>query len=267
MPIDDDPGRTDRVTTGVRGVRRGASFRHVVVGSLSVVAVAVLMVVTELSVETWGSHDQRKSNGVLWQYNVSTGTVALALLVVTLSIRPIRVLRGHRRSAVHLPWRRVTGLWTVVLVAVHVPGGLAIHSTGWRVWTPFESVVPWADARPLDEFTLGYWAGLVAVLLLAPLALTSRDASIRRLGQRRWRRLHRVLTWATYWVVAVHVVALQYGEFRDRRHVALTASVFATALTVRLAAMIVGRRHRRPDAAPVRSKGSDPVRRARPVPR
>ncbi len=213
-----------------------------VVGAASIAGVVAVMIAAGQSVETWGSPDQRKSDGLLWQFNIATGSIALTLLVVSLSFSPAIVVLGRRRAPVHTPWRRVTGLWCAIAVAVHGPGGLAIHSTGWRVWTPFESVVPGVRGRALDEFTLGYWAGLFAVTLLAPLVITSRDRSLRRLGPNRWRRLHRVLTWTVYWLVAVHVVALQYGEARDRRHVALTAAVFATALGARVLWIVARRR-------------------------
>jgi hypothetical protein len=126
-------------------------------------------------------------------------------------------------------------VWAALAVVAHVPGGLAIHTTGWRIWTPFESLLPWVDGRPFDEFTVGYWMGLFAALALIPLAATSNAAALRHLGARRWQRLHRVLSWTIYWLVAIHVVAMQYGEFRNRRHVALTASVFAVAVFARLA--------------------------------
>ena len=224
--------------------RPRALQRHLIVGSVSAASVAVIVLVTERSRETWGSPDQLKSGGLLWQFNVATGTVALALIVATLSYRPVRTVRGRLRTPVHLPWRRTLGVWSVVLVAAHVPGGIAIHTTGWRFWIPFESVLPWADARPFDEFTVGYWMGLAALAALAPLAIPSNDASIRRLGPDRWRRLHRTLTWVAYWLIAVHVVTLQYGEFRNLRHVAFTATVFAVALAARALQLIVVHRRR-----------------------
>lgn len=137
----------------------------------------------------------------------------------------------------------MTGVWCAVLVAAHIPGGLAMHSTGLRVWTPFESVVPGVAGRRLDEFTLGYWIGLVAVLTLVPLLVTSTNASLRKRGAASWKRLHR-LTYATYAFAAVHVVALQYGEARDRRHIALTAMIFGAAIVVRALALVSSRRAR-----------------------
>jgi DMSO/TMAO reductase YedYZ heme-binding membrane subunit len=214
--------------------------RHVAVGAASGVAVLALMVVTEFSTETWGSPDEPKTEGLLWQFNVSTGLVALTLLVVTLSIGPVRGLRGRGRRAVHLPWRRVTGVWSAILVGAHVPGGLAMHTTGWRLWTPFASAVPGVEARAFDEFTIGYWTGALALVALVPLVVTSTDGALRRLGPIRWKRLHN-LTYAVFVLVAVHVVAMQYGEGRDKRHVALTALVFSVAVI----AQAVGLHHRR----------------------
>lgn len=223
--------------------------RHFVVGSASAAAVVLLMLATELSGETWGMPDQRKADGSLWQFNVATGTVALVLLVATLTYRPVRVLVGRSPGPVHLPWRRTLGVWAAIAVVAHAPGGLAIHTTGWRLWTPFESVLPWVDGRPFDEFTVGYWIGLFAVLTLVPLVATSNSAALRGLGARRWQRLHRVLSWMLYWLVAFHVVALQYGEVRNRVHVALTASVFAVAIFARLALRWLRRRAQRASAS------------------
>jgi sulfoxide reductase heme-binding subunit YedZ len=202
------------------------------------------MVVTEFSTETWGAPTDRKSDGLLWQFNVSTGLVAVALLVTTLAIGPVRTLRGRRR-AVHLPWRRVAGVWTAVLVAAHVPGGLAMHTSGWELWAPFASAIPGATSRRLDEFTIGYWVGLFAAVALVPLVVTSSTRWLRRLGPSRWKRLHR-LTYVVYFLVAVHVVTMQYGEGRDVRHVALTALLFSLALGVQVVSRVVVRSRRRP---------------------
>ena len=215
------------------------------------------MLLTELSSETWGMPGQKKTAGSLWQFNIATGTVALSLLVATLTYRPARVLFGRSPGPAHLPWRRALGVWAAISVVADVPGGLAIHTTGWQIWTPFESVLPWVDGRPFDEFTVGFWMGLLAVLALIPLAATSNAAALRRLGAGRWQRLHRVLSWTLYCLIALHVVALQYGEFRNRRHVALTASVFAVAIVARLAALRSTRRAQRSDTL---ASGSQEVR-------
>lgn len=224
----------DAATISVANARRRAARRHMVVGGASVALVGLLMLVTELSQETWGMPDHRKTDGSLWQFNVATGTVALVLVVATLAYRPVRLLTGRSTGPIHFPWRRTMGIWAAIAVVAHIPGGLAIHSTAWQIWTPFESVFPWVDGRPFDEYTVGYWAGLVAAVAMVPLVITSRNGALRKMGARAWQRRHRVWIWTLYWVLAVHVVALQYGEFRNLRHVAVTAAIFATALAARV---------------------------------
>ena len=215
---------------GLSGLRRP----HLVVATASVATAAAVLVTASLSTETWGSPDAVKSNGLLWRFNIATGLVALALLVITLSIGPLLTLRGtSRRRRVHHAWRRATGVWCAVFALAHVPGGLAIHSSGWRVWEPFASAVPGVSARRFDEFTIGYWAGAAALFAIMVLAATSNQRSLSRMGAKRWKRLHR-LSYVIYAFVAVHVVALQFGESRALVWVLLTAGVFAPVIPLRL---------------------------------
>ena len=107
---------------------------HPVVAAASVSTATAVFLIASLSTETWGSPDQVKSDGLLWRFNVATGLVALALLVITLSIGPLLTLFGdERRRRVHHPWRRATGVWAAVFALAHLPGGLAIHSSGWKI--------------------------------------------------------------------------------------------------------------------------------------
>lgn len=230
--IESRPVRRFRLSAGVR--------RHLIAGSCAVVAVLAVFGLLELSTETWGSGRRVKSDGTLWRYNIATGSVALAFVVATLSIGPLRRLRG-KRTPVHLPWRRVTGVWAAIVVFAHFPGGLAIHTSGWRLYRPFASVVPGVPSRPFDEFTVGYWAGLLALTALVPLAATSNDASLRRLGPDRWKRLHR-LAYLVLGLVAIHIVSMQYGESRDRLHAAGVWLLIAVAVVLRAATALAGRR-------------------------
>jgi predicted ferric reductase len=120
-----------------------------------------------------------------------------------------------------------------VFALAHVPGGLAIHSSGWRIWEPFASALPGLDARQFDEFTIGYWVGAAALVAMVVLAATSNRQSLSRIGAHRWKRLHR-LSYVVYAFVAAHVVALQFGESRAVVWVLLTAGVFAPVIPLRL---------------------------------
>ena len=196
-------------------------------------ATAAVYALLAFSNETWVDPTLgRKADGSLWRFNVATGSVALVLLVITLTIGPLRVLRGGRRS-VHVPWRRVTGVWAAVFALLHFPGGLAIHSEGWRIWGPFSRIVPEAG-NLIDSYGVAYWAGLTTLVLLAVLAATSRDTSLRRLGARRWKRLH-LLAYPALGFVIVHVFSMQYSERRNQQHAAITMAIVAFAVVVQLA--------------------------------
>lgn len=198
----------------------------------------------------------RKADGTLWRYNVATGSIALLLLAVTMSIGPIRVLRGRRRPAVHLPWRRVTGIWTAVFAVIHFPGGLAIHSSGWKIWQPFMRIWPEPD-QLVDSFGVAYWAGLAALAFVIVLGVTSRDGSMRRLGAKRWKRLHRI-AYVAVGMVAVHSLAMQYAERRDPRHAALTALVLVVMVGLQLAGFATVRRRAATKPEPSTTRLSPP---------
>ena len=108
----------------------------------------------------------------------STGTWTLVLLLCTLAITPLRRLSG-------LNWlirlRRMLGLITFAYAL--------LHTLTW-VWLDqwFDPAAMLRDVVQRPFVT----AGFVALLLMLPLALTSTDAMMRRLG-RRWGKLHRAV--------------------------------------------------------------------------
>ena len=87
----------------------------------------------------------------------------------------------------------------------------------------------WADIVKRPYITIG----MGAFLLLIPLALTSNNASIRRLGGAGWRKLH----WLTYPVAvlgAVHYVWLARGfALEPLVYLAILLGLVATRLPVR----------------------------------
>ena len=109
----------------------------------------------------------------------ATGRWALRLLLLTLAITPLRQFSGWAELA---RLRRMCGLWAFAYALLHFTCYL------WLV-NGFSLASVWHDAAR-HPFVL---AGLAALLLMLPLAATSRDAAIRRLGGRRWRALHRLI--------------------------------------------------------------------------
>ena len=121
------------------------------------------------------------------------GHSALNLLLITLSVTPLRQLTGQARL---LLLRRMLGLFAFSYALLH----FMVYAG------PFESfsgaaVVKDIAKRPYTTI------GFLALLLLVPLAVTSTNAMMRRL-KRRWQRLHRLVyviailgVWHYWWQV------------------------------------------------------------------
>jgi sulfoxide reductase heme-binding subunit YedZ len=107
----------------------------------------------------------------------SLGTWTLVMLCVTLAITPLRWLT-------HWSWlarlRRMAGLFCFFYASLHV-----LAYVGLDQWFALGAVLRDIAKRPY--ITVGF----AAYLLLIPLAATSTNAMVRRLGGRRWQRLHR----------------------------------------------------------------------------
>lgn len=121
------------------------------------------------------------------------GLWALWLLIAGLCISPIQ-----RNSSLRLlKLRRPIGVLAFMYVLVH-----------FLTWLVLDVQIPsqiWADIVKRPYVTVG----MVAMLLLLPLALTSNDWSIRKLGG-NWRRVH----WLVYPAVvlaAVHMILQAKG--------------------------------------------------------
>jgi len=110
---------------------------------------------------------------------IRTGLWTLRFLAITLAVTPARQLL---RLGALAKYRRMLGLFVFFYALVHV-----------LTWS-------WADT----DFDFGFMGreiakhryilvGMLTFVLLIPLALTSTKGSIKRLGGRRWNRLHQLI--------------------------------------------------------------------------
>jgi sulfoxide reductase heme-binding subunit YedZ len=106
-----------------------------------------------------------------------TGRPALQLLLATLAVTPIRRLTGWN-GVIRL--RRMLGLFAFAYGLAH----FAIYFSFDQVF----SVAGVIDDTTKRRFIL---SGMVALLAMVPLAITSTKGWIRRLGGKRWQKLHR----------------------------------------------------------------------------
>jgi sulfoxide reductase heme-binding subunit YedZ len=122
-----------------------------------------------------------------------TGEIALQLLIIGLCITP---LNRHFRINL-LKFRRAFGLLAFIYVTLH----LLI----WAVLDVQSLERIWADILKRPYITIG----MAAFVLMLPLAITSNNWSIRKLGP-VWRSLHK-LTYAVVLLGAVHFIWVRKG--------------------------------------------------------
>ncbi len=121
------------------------------------------------------------------------GLFALQLAIAGLAVTPLRRLVGLNL----LKFRRAIGLMTFYYVTLHL-----------LVWLVLDVQVLsqiWADILKRPYVTVG----MGAFVLMVPLALSSNNWSVRRLGP-AWRKLHK-LTYAAVLLGGLHYVMLVKG--------------------------------------------------------
>lgn len=119
----------------------------------------------------------------------ATGVLSLVFLVITLLVTPLRKLCGWSWL---VKQRRLLGLYAFFYGFVH----LIIYIAGDRDW---QLLTVFGDfyKRPFIA------VGMASFLIMVPLAVTSTNAMIKKLGGKRWTQLHR-LTYAVAIGGAVH---------------------------------------------------------------
>ena len=168
-----------------------------------------------------------------------SGEWALRLLLLTLLVTPLRRATG-------LTWlvrlRRMLGLFAFFYVVVHFTT-YALLDAGLDLAYVVEDVLD----RPY--ITVGF----VTLCALVPLAATSTDAMIRRLGGVRWRRLHRLAYLAGAGGV-LHFLWLAFSK-SDLREPLIYLAILVVLLVARLPAVAtrLGRLAPRRGAAPARA--------------
>jgi sulfoxide reductase heme-binding subunit YedZ len=145
------------------------------------------------------------------------GLVALVCLVASLACTPAKILFGWTWP---LRIRRLLGIYAAVYATLHVlTYGVLDQGLDWA-----------AIVKDVLERKFIY-VGAATFVLLVPLALTSTNGAVRRLGFARWKRLHRL-------AYAAGVLGVLHFYLRVKRDVSepqAYAIALGTLLFVRLA--------------------------------
>jgi sulfoxide reductase heme-binding subunit YedZ len=147
---------------------------------------------------------------------LTTGMMTLIFLVLTMAVTPLRKITGWNWL---IQLRRMLGLYAFFYGCLHflcffsLDRGFSISST-------------------LTEMVKRKYLiiGSIALLVMIPLAITSTNAMIKRMGGKRWRALHRLA-----YVAAIAGVIHYYMQVKaDVRQPLVFAAVLAVLLGYRL---------------------------------
>jgi methionine sulfoxide reductase heme-binding subunit len=118
------------------------------------------------------------------------GLWALRFLILSLAVTPLRRLGGPNL----IRYRRAAGLLAFYYAALHLTVYMVLDQG-------LDLAAIWADIVKRPYITVG----MFAFTILVPLAVTSNNAIIRRLGGGAWQRLHR-LVYVAAAAAAIHFV-------------------------------------------------------------
>ena len=142
------------------------------------------------------------------------GIYALKLIVAILLITPLRKWTGLNL----LRFRRAIGVSAFFVVVAH----FAV----WAILDVQTFARVWADIVKRPYVTIG----MASLVLMLPLAITSNDRSLRRLGAAAWRKLH-LLTYPVAVLAGLHFIWLVKGfQIRPLLYLVVIVGILALRL-------------------------------------
>lgn len=130
----------------------------------------------------WDLYQKRVGPNPLEFATRTTGMLTLIFLSLTVAVTPLRKIFGINSL---VKFRRMLGLFAFFYGALHL-----LTYVWFDRWFNLISVGQDVVRRP---FIL---AGMIAFVLMVPLAITSTNKMVKRLGGKRWALLHRLVYFA-----------------------------------------------------------------------
>jgi sulfoxide reductase heme-binding subunit YedZ len=127
----------------------------------------------------WDLYRKRAGANPLEFVTRTTGMLTLVFLMLTLAVTPVRTITGLNWL---IKFRRMLGLFAFFYGFLHLMTYISFDR-----YFNLRSVPGDVTARPFIAF------GMAAFILLIPLAMTSTNKMVKRLGGKRWSRLHKFI--------------------------------------------------------------------------
>jgi sulfoxide reductase heme-binding subunit YedZ len=146
----------------------------------------------------------------------TTGMLALVFLLLSLTVTPLRLAIGQNWPS---NFRRMLGLIAFTYGCLH----LTIYFCFYQNFS-LSGTIDDTIRRPFILF------GMSALLLMVPLAVTSTAGMVKRLGAKRWKRLHK-LVYICATLAVLHYFLLVKA---DTRKPLVFAAILGILLLIRL---------------------------------
>ncbi len=182
-----------------------------------------LLCLGPLLVLTWKAFQQNLGANPVDVITRSTGKWTLVFLLITLAVTPVRRLLG---LAWLIRFRRMLGLYAFFYGTLHLMT---------YVWLDkfFDFQAMLHDIAKRRFIT----AGMTGFALMLPLAVTSTSGWIRRMGGKRWQKLHRLI----YFSATAGVVHFLWLVKADKRRPLEYGAVLGVLVTYRVAVWLFSR--------------------------
>lgn len=141
------------------------------------------------------------------------GDWALRFLLIALVVTPLRMITGWNAIG---RLRRMMGLFAFFYVMMHMMAYIGLDQF-------FDWPAIWKDIVKRVYITIG----MASVLTLIPLAITSTDGMVKRLGGRNWRRLHRIVYLSAILGVVHYVFMIKAGYQQPLIYAAILFALLA----------------------------------------
>jgi sulfoxide reductase heme-binding subunit YedZ len=132
-----------------------------------------------LTLLLWDVYHKRVGANPLEFATRTTGMLTLLFLIITLAVTPARKITGLNWL---VKFRRMLGLFAFFYGFLHL-----LTYIWFDRYFNIKSVPGDVASRPFIA------VGMLAFILMAPLAITSTDKMIKRLGGKRWNKLHKLV--------------------------------------------------------------------------
>lgn len=177
--------------------------------------IVFLAALVPLALLVWDALHNNLGANPIEEITHQTGLWTLILLLVTLGITPLRRFTGINWL---IQYRRMVGLFAFFYGCLHLTTYLWLDQS-----FDFSAIIKDVYKRPFIT------AGFTGFVLMVPLALTSTQGWIRRLGK-RWQLLHRLI----YISAAAGVTHFIWLVKKDLREPLIYATIFGALMLIRV---------------------------------